>query len=462
MSAIFEPLEDVASETSNDDIATAALSILMTYPDAYDAVGDALSPSLFVNPIHRHLFVLIRREIAAGKHPDIFALAEASEGRWSVQNLHAIATLHDHSPKGLNRLVEILGESHKSRELHRIAQKMQEAAFDKSRPAQERIDAAMGELQKLEVAAGAGDDFVDAETAAMEHMALLDQREDGGCGGIETGLTDFDELLDGGMQRGNLVIVGARPSMGKTALAMTVGLHVAQRHTVAMLSMEMPHSDLRDRQLSILGRIPLSHLKRPKHHGLDYGKVVDAAEKSRHLRFFASDKTSLNILKIRAKARQMKRKNGLDLLIVDYIGLTDGLDTKQSRAYQIEEVSRGLKALAKELDIVVMCLAQVNRGATDRINTVPGLHDLRDSGAIEQDADVVALIHRPCIAAPDGGHHENYALVRVAKNRQGRTGDVHSFYDGPCTRFCSWEGAPPTQQPAKYAPRKKGFDDAAF
>lgn len=435
---------------------SAVISILMTRPDAYDAVAESLQPALFTDANLRALFAVVRREIAAAKHPDLVTVTEALKGRMTLQEVHAIAASHDHSARGIKGMVDLLVERHKSRELHRIAAKLSEAAFDTDKPAQERIDAALADLQKLEEVSSS-DDWVDAEEAAISHMEILEQRESGAVRGITTGLIDLDEMLDGGMQRGNLVVIGARPSMGKTALGMTVGLHAAQNHSVAMLSMEMPHADLRDRQLAILGRIPLSHLKRPKLHGLDYGRVVEAVERSKSLRFFASDKSGQNILQVRSKARTIKRKRGLDVLVVDYIGLMAGLNPKDSRAYQIEEISRGLKALAKELDIVVICLAQVNRGAMERANSTPGLHDLRDSGAIEQDADVVAFIHRPIVANPNAGDKfQHYALVRVAKNRQGRTGDVHCHYHGECTRFDSWAGELPSAN-TQQQPAKRGF-----
>lgn len=444
----FDDLEKLRSL----DAEAAVLSILMAYPDAFDSVSEQLSPALFTEQNFRAMFVEVRRVIAAGKQPDVIAIAEAMDGRMGLVEVNVVAQAHSHSARGIKALVELLLERHKSRELHRIANKLGEAAFDTTRPAQERIDAALADLQELEEVSSS-DDWVTSEEAAMSHLEVIEHRETGASKGIETGLIDLDEVLDGGFQRGNLVVIGARPSMGKTAMAMTVGLHIAQRHSVGMFSMEMPHSDLRDRQLSILGRIPLSHLKRPQLHGLDYNRVVEAVEDSKRLRYFATDKSGLNILQIRSKARTMKRKHGLDVLVVDYIGLMAGLNPKDSRAYQIEEISRGLKALAKELDIVVICLAQVNRGAMERANSTPGLHDLRDSGAIEQDADVVAFIHRPIVANPSAGEQfANYALLRVAKNRQGRTADVHCYYNGPCTRFEPWAGDVPSstfKQPAK-------------
>jgi replicative DNA helicase len=129
---------------------------------------------------------------------------------------------------------------------------------------------------------------------------------------------------------------------------------------------------------------------------------------------------------------------------LDYIGLMSGTNPKMMRAYQIEEISRGLKDLAKELDIAVVCLAQVNRAAVQGSDKVPGLQDLRDSGAIEQDADVVGFIHRPIAADPSiGSRFDNYALLRVAKNRQGKTGDIHLFYHGELTYFSAWQGDAP-------------------
>lgn len=447
------PDEQPAAKLRNEAAEAAVLSILIAFPDAYDGVGESLQPGLFTVPDYRTMFVAIRREIAAGKSCDVVTLTDSLGGRMTLQQVHAVATSHDHSARGIKSMVDLLVERFKSRELHRIAQKLSEAAFDTEKPAQERIDIALADLQKLEEAGGSADDWIGSEEAAMLHMDVIEQRETGAVRGIQTGLIDLDEILDGGMQRGNLVVIGARPSMGKTALGMTIGLHASHIHSVAMLSMEMPHSDLRDRQLAILGRIPLSHLKRPKLHGLDYGRVLEAVDRSKALNFFATDKSGLNILQVRSKARTIKRKRGLDVLVVDYIGLMAGLNPRDSRAYQIEEISRGLKALAKELDIVVICLAQVNRGAMERTNSTPGLHDLRDSGAIEQDADVVMFIHRPIVANPQAGDKFiPYALLRVAKNRQGRTGDVHCHYHGECTRFDSWAGDMPTattQQPAK-------------
>lgn len=421
----------------------AVLSMLMAFPAAVDAVSDRLQPCHFASDLHRTVFVEVMRQSAVGNGFDVITLGQALEGKVELVELHAISTAHDHSMRSLSSHVARLVDLYKARELHALSAKMAELALDESTPVQERIDRAASELAKLDDVQE-GDDWIDAHRAAIEHLELIEAREQGGATGLATGLTDFDEMLDGGLGRGNLVVIGARPGMGKTALAMTIGLTMARDYAVGLLSMEMPHADLRDRQTAYLAKASIGKIKRPQ-KGLEYDRIVDGVERAKALKFYASDKSGLNILQVRSKARNLKRRHGLDVLIVDYIGLMAGLDPRQPRAYQIEEISRGLKALAKELGIVVLCLAQVNRATTERAGQIPTLADLRDSGAIEQDADVVAFIHRPIAANPNAGEQfKHYGLLRVAKNRQGRQGDVHLSYQGEYTAFSGWAGDPPS------------------
>lgn len=419
---------------------SSVLSILMNKPEAFDDCPE-LQPEHFPTDWLRTLFVEMRRQHAKGPF-DLVSLADALKFHIPLADLHAILEYSAHSARAFTVHVQKLIDARKSRQLYYMSGLLHELAFETS-PIQERIDRVQGELIKLEDAKDA-DEWVDAYQASIEHLDLIEAREAGSVKGIPTGLTDLDELLDGGFQRGNLVVIGARPAMGKTALGLTVGLHVSEDYHVGVLSMEMPHADMRDRQTAILGNVAIGSIKRPK-KGLEFDRISDAIEKSKTRKFYVSDKSGLNILQVRAKARALKRRKGLDVLVVDYIGLMSGLDPKAPRAYQIEEISRGLKTLAKDLSIIVICLAQVNRGAADRGNQCPALHDLRDSGAIEQDADVVGFIHRPIQADPNlGAQWADYGLLRIAKNRQGRTGDVHLYYVANQTRFGAWGGEPPT------------------
>ena len=437
----------------NEHIEAAALSILINFPAAFDDVSDRLRPEHFAVDAHRVIYAELCRQMAAGNGCDVMSIVDALNGVLEVSDVLQVASCNNHSARGISRHVQTLVDTFKARQLHGLSYKMAELAYETG-PVQERIDRAQAELAKLDDVEQS-DDWVDAHTAAIKHLDLLEQRQDGKLKGMPTGLQDFDELLDGGLSRGNLVVIGARPAMGKTALAMTIGLSMAQAQSVGFLSMEMPHSDVRDRQAAILSRASIGMIKRPQ-KGLEYDRIVDGVEKAKTLRWFVSDKSGLNIMQVRSKARALKRLQSLDVLMVDYIGLMSGMDSKQPRAYQIEEISRGLKGLAKDLDITVICLAQVNRGGVERVGQVPGLQDLRDSGAIEQDADVVAFIHRPIEAQPElGENFRNYALLRVAKNRQGRTGDVNLFYHGQFTSFESWAGPPPQKG---IGAQSKGFE----
>lgn len=420
------------------------LAIAFGWLPAIESVSDTLHPEHFSDEVNGLIYRVMLKALARGDNAvDAVTVFDELDGAETLPRIHEISIAHAPSARGIESVAKLIISKAKERQLYRASQAIATLAFEPG-DIDTRIDLAQAELAKL-VTTDAAEEWIDAHTAAMQHLDLIEAREQGESHGIATGLSDLDEMLDGGFQRGNLVVIGARPAMGKTALGMTMGLHIAQVYSVGFLSMEMPHADVRDRQTAILGNVSISNVKRPK-RGLEYDRVIDAIDRAKTRKFYVSDKGGLNILQVRAKARALKRVRGLDVLVVDYIGLMSGTDSKISRAYQIEEISRGLKTLAKELEIVVICLAQVNRGAADKGNTPPALHELRDSGAIEQDADVVAFIHRPKQAQPElGSDWDGYGMLRISKNRQGRTGDVHLFYIAEQTRFGQWSGQVPTK-----------------
>lgn len=427
---------------SSTDAECGVLSILMNFQGAFDDVAARLKVEHFSDANYRLIYAELCRQMAAGKGCDFLTIHESLNGAISLTDLCALSQSHDHSMQGIVRLVDSVIERYKSRQLHALSGRLATLAFETT-PVQDRIDQAQAELSKLDDVVDA-DDWVESHAAAIEHLALIERREAGELPVIDTGFYDLDEMLDGGMQKGNLIVIGARPSVGKTAIALVIALHVAQKHATGFMSMEMTRAEMSDRKCALLGSIPLSHIKRPQ-QGLAYDRVVESIERAKALQFYVSDRSGLNILQVRSKARALKRKFGLEVLIVDYLQLMSGLDSKQNRNSQIEEISRGLKSLAKELDIVVIALSQINRAGAETATQVPSLVNLRDSGAIEQDADVVGLLHRAYQADPAiGEEFKNYALLRIAKNRQGRCGDVHLHYQGEQTRFGSWSGLVPS------------------
>lgn len=448
------------SALMNFELESSVISVLANYPSAWHEYADRVTTEHFAHAITRELYSAVAEQ--KKQFTELDALAIVAELRDAIDPAisHEVLMSRMYSSTGIASMIEQLDNLLKSRQLYSLSYTISELAFADG-AAVERIDRAQAAVQSLGAGDGGDDAWDDAYTAAMQHLELVDKRQSGQVAGIATGLPDLDNALDGGFVRGNLVVIGARPAMGKSALAMTIGLYIAREYHVGMLSMEMPRADLRDRQMAILGRLSVSSIKRPAHgQGLDYSRLVDACEASKTLKWAVSDKSGLNILQVCSMARRLKRTRGLDVLIVDYIGLMSGLDKKQSRAYQIEEISRGLKSLAKELDIVVLCLAQVNRGAAERALEPPGLHELRDSGAIEQDADVVAFIHRPIAAKPEMGEQwQSYAKLRIAKNRQGRIGDINLFYRGESTTFESWSGPAPGKDAAPAVQQRRGMLD---
>jgi len=436
------------------DAEAAILGGLLLDPGAFERIGDTLQSADFADEMHREVYAEIQRQVLAGKVADVVTVGIALRDRVSMQAINALA---QYVPSAANarRYAELVRERSLSRKLMGVGSQIQVLAMDHETPIDARVDQAQAELMKLVDQAPRDEWFGAAEGMAL-HSDVLTDRAEGKTRAMPTGLVDLDEMLDGGMTPGQLVVIGARPSMGKTALAMTIGLHMAEAYSVAMLSMEMPHIELRDRMTAMLGRVSLGSVKRPtKGAGLDWGRVVDGIERAKALNFWVSDQGGLTINQVRSKARAIKRQHGLNILVVDYIGLMAGLDPRAPRAYQLEEISRGLKTLAKELDIAVLCLAQVNRKVEERADQMPGLSDLRDSGAIEQDADIVMFVHRPIQARPDIGQElEHYAKLTVAKNRNGRCGVVSLFYQGDQTRFGAWSG----DAPAGRSVRRQGGD----
>ena len=415
---------------------------------SFDRISDRIKPEHFFTTLNRDIFTEMSRQILAGKSCDVVTVGMAMAGKVEFSQLNALAQ-YVPSTANMSRYADLIVERFKSRALLSVSAEVTELAHDHHRTIEDRVEAAQGLLVGL-VDEAPRDEWISAYEGMVNHCQILEDRADGKNTAWATGLTDLDDYLEGGFRPGQLVIVGARPSMGKTALAMTIGLSMARDIPVAMLSMEMPHSEVRDRMTAMLGNVSLSHVKRPAKE-FQWDRVMEGVDRAKNLDFHVTDQGGLNINQVRSKARVMKRKNGMKVLIVDYIGLMAGLDPKQQRTYQLEEVSRGLKTLAKELDMAVMCLAQVNRKFEDRgADAMPMLSDLKDCGAIEQDADVVIFIHRPIQAKPElGDEWKYYAKASVAKNRNGRCGLINLSYQGDQTKFNGWTGQAPSSITSK-------------
>ena len=431
------------------------IGALLLDNSAWDRIGELVKPEHFFDEQNRVIFAEVAKQLGSGKSCDVITVATALGDRSSFAEVHALAE-HMPSSASIRRYAETVVERFKSRQLMAVSGELSELARDHSSSISDRVDRAQSQLAKL-IEDAPRDEWVGAYEGMTRHTQVLEDRSSGKVEAIGTGLSDLDEYLEGGLRAGELVIVGARPSMGKTALGLTIGVHVALRYSVGLLSMEMSHGEVNDRLTAMLGSVSMTSVKRPKKgEGLDWGRVLEGVDRAKTLKLHICDQGGLNINQLRAKARNLKRLHGLNMLVVDYIGLMSGLDARANRNTQLEEISRGLKGLAKELQMCVLCLAQLNRKTEERPEQMPMMSDLRDSGAIEQDADVIVFIKRPIMANPDLGPEWNhYAKLSVAKNRQGRCGFLNLGYIGEQTKFTGWSGEPPRKE--KTAHRGSGL-----
>jgi replicative DNA helicase len=443
---------DGLTEVAGTEAERVLLGSLLLDNRQWDKVSDRLRLEHFHDGLSRQIFAEVSRQLNAGQNCDIFTVHDAMRDRVSLADLNAMA---QPGAGYVGRYADIVLERHQARELLETSAEIASMVRDSSTPIESRLEQAQALLMKLTPTAER-DEWVSAYDGMVAHSQVLEDRASGKLSAWPTHLPDLDEYLEGGLVPGNLVIVGARPSMGKTALGMTIGVQMAQDRGVGMLSLEMSHSEVRDRLVAMLGHVSLSMVKRPS-RGLEWDRVVDGTERAKALNFHVSDQGALTLNQVRSKARNLKRLHGIDVLIVDYIGLMTSANPKESRNNQLGEISRGLKTLAKELQISVLCLAQLNRKAEERADQMPQMSDLRDSGEIEQDADVILFIKRPVMANPElGPEWQYYAKLSVAKNRQGRCGYIDLSYIGEQTRFAGWSGAAP-QKPSTQSQRGGGL-----
>ena len=273
--------------------------------------------------------------------------------------------------------------------------------------------------------------------AAVDRIDMLHQSE-GNITGISTGYTEFDKLT-AGLQDGDLIIIAGRPSMGKTTLALNIAENAAigSKVATAIFSMEMPAQQLAFRMISSLGRVDQTHLRTGNFPDEDWSRINTAVQLMSEAPIFIDDTPSLSPVEIRARARRLQREHGLGLIVIDYLQLMQVPGNKENRATEISEISRSLKALAKELECPVIALSQLNRSVEQRSDKRPVMSDLRESGAIEQDADLIVFIYREEVYDPDT-QRKGVADISIAKQRNGPIGDFPLTFVGRYTKFENW------------------------
>ncbi|MEX3614722.1 MAG: replicative DNA helicase [Burkholderia gladioli] len=440
----------------------SVLGALLLDNDAFDRIGD-LRAEHFYRHDHRMIFEVVSASIVAGKTVDFVTVFEALREQGKADAIGGLAYLNalaQNTPgsAGIARWAEVVIDRWRLRGLASAADCIAESAFNpRGRAVSEIISDAQASLEPL----AATRTFAPQAPgpALLSIIEEIDRRYSGEpLAATPTGFRDLDEKLGGGMRGGDLVIVAGRPGMGKTALSMAIGGNVAQSAgMVLVFSLEMPTKQLHQRNLARIGGIPLPHvLDGRKMREEDWPRLTHATEVLSQMPMLVDDTSGLTLAEIVSRSRTVKRRHGLSLVIVDYLGLmTGGPDERND--LRIGSYSAGLKGLAKQLDVPVIALAQLNRGVENRPSKRPGMADLRDSGAIEQDADCVMLLYRDEVYNPDS-MDRGTAEVIIGKQRNGETGSVRLAFIGEHQKFADLAPgyvAMPRQKPER---SRRGFD----
>lgn len=422
----------------------AILGALLVAPK-FDAVSEILSEQDFYLTRHQAIFTAMRRLWARHEPIDILTVADELSRSGDLERVGGRAEVAQimADVAGAGQVLhhaKIVRELASLRAIKTIAMQMQldvealKRAEEVARDAEQRLFAALWQRQ---ISAWIGNGEVIRDS--LDHIDLL-QRTPGGNVGITTGLRDVDRLLHG-LQPSDLVVVAARPAMGKTSFGVGVALAAArQGKRVAIASLEMARRQIGFRFLSVVSGVSLHALTSGTMSDHQMSRVNYAAVHLEPLPIHYVDANPMSIDLLRSMARQQKIQNGLDVLIVDYLQLMDNPNRRRgARQEDVAEISRGLKLMAKELDICVVAISQLSRKPEDRADRRPMLADLRESGAIEQDADVVIMLYRDEVyddESPDRG----VAEILIRKHRNGPTGDVRASYLAECAKFAELVG----------------------
>lgn len=427
------------------DAEQSVLGGLMLDNAAWDQIADKVCAEDFYRPEHRLIFSAIFALSEDSTPFDVVTLSEWLESRSQLEPVGGLAYLGDlakNTPSAANiaAYAGIVRERAILRGLIRVGTDIANNAYNPlGRNASALLDDAERLVFELAEARSRGGmrGFVPVRELLVEVVDRIDAlfHRDNPITGVASGFTDLDDRTSG-LQPGDLVIVAGRPSMGKTAFAMNIVEHAAirDRLVAAVFSMEMPAEQLTMRMLASLGRIDQHKIRTGKLDDDDWPRLTSAVSILNDTRIFVDDSPALTPMDLRARCRRLKREQGLGLVVVDYLQLMQVPGTRENRATEISEISRSLKALAKELRVPVVALSQLNRGLEQRQDKRPVMSDLRESGAIEQDADVILFIYRDEVYNEESPN-KGVAEIIIGKQRNGPIGKVNLTFLGQYTRF---------------------------
>lgn len=421
----------------------ALLTGLIRDPDAYERIADAVEAEDFFRREHRLVFAALTTAFEVGQRWDIVTLAEDLERRGQLADAGGIAYLGtlahgSAAPVNLRHYAGIVREQANLRTLIRLGGEQIDAVYQpEGRDAKGILETSLERLNQLAERGHAGNGFVSLKEAAgkaLNRIDLLYQSKDGMVG-LPTGWTDLDRMTRG-LEAGTLTILAARPSMGKTAMATQLAWQVAQRgKPVAFFSLEMSADSLATRIMSSTGRLDHDLLRSAKLDDEHWPLMTLAVNRMTQAPLHIDDQSGLSLVDIVTRSRRLHRESGgLALIVVDYLGLVSTPTNTERHDLAIGRITAGLKGLAKSLEVPVVLLSQLNRDLEKRPNRRPTMADLRDSGSIEQDADLILFIYRDEVYHEDS-RDKGTAEIIIAKHRNGTTGEVRLAFLGHYTRF---------------------------
>lgn len=427
------PPQDLNAEQS-------VLGGMLLSKDAIADVGETVRGHDFYRPSHEVIFDAIIDLYSRGEPADAITIADELSKRGNLQRAGGQAYLHDliqSVPTAANAgyYAQIVAERAVLRRLVEAGTKIVQMGYAQGGgDVEEIVNSAQAEVYGVAEKRG-GEDYAplwDTLNETMTEIEVAAGRTDE-MTGVPTGFTDLDELTHG-LHPGQMVVIAARPAVGKSTLGVDIARAAAIHHQMpsAIFSLEMSRSEITMRVLAAEASIQLQHLRRGKMSDPDWRKLSRVVGRISDSPLYIDDSPNLSLMEIRAKARRLKQQHNLKLIVIDYLQLMSSGKKVESRQQEVSEFSRALKLLAKELQVPVIAISQLNRGPEQRTDKRPAMSDLRESGSIEQDADIVILLHRD---RDPGSEREGEADVIVAKHRNGPTADIVLGFQGHYARF---------------------------
>lgn len=431
----------------NTQAEASLLGSVLLDPEAMLKITELVKSGDFYDQRHQLIFRRMLELYDKRRPIDVLTVSEKLENGGELEAIGGATYLTDlantvPSAAHIREYAQIVSHKAVLRRLIGAAEAIVRLGYDEERPVENLLDAAEQTLFEVSQRRNSKT-FVALSDVLAESFDRLDElhKDRDKLRGLPTGFRDMDNIL-AGLQNSDLIILAARPSVGKSTLALNIAHHVAVKEgvPVGLFSLEMSQDQLVDRLLAAESGVDSWKLRTGNLEDTDFAKLGEAMGNLSEAPIYIDDSPSLNVMEMRTKARRIQNEHGLGLLIIDYLQLMSGGEYREGRVWEVSEISRGLKALARELNIPVLALSQLSRSVENRTPPIPQLSDLRESGAIEQDADVVMFIYREEMYKPDT-ERQNIAEIHIKKHRNGPTGQIELYHHPEKLMFRSLDKA---------------------